>query len=220
MRAQRDMKLIFQRQKYLFKNMGALVPVPIVAMYILTLPLCLAQIKNGRIDTLDVFVSQLSQSVFVTVSVWWVVFGVREYFEADGCEVLFLCNRRAFLPDAVILFMLFAVLAVPFYIVMNVTAGISMFALLRLLLSGIFCFGLVFCLMFLTRSTAVTLMTLFVYTIGGTLTYRDHALFPFCYDLSGATKETCLYYYLPLALMGVLLTVIGQVIISKNKRYN
>lgn len=157
---------------------------------------------------------------FSVLSVWWVIFGVREYFEADGCEVLFLHNRRGFLPDAISFYLLFAVSAAPFYIIMNAVAGISLFAFLRLLLSGIFCFGLVYFLMFLTHSTAITLMTLFIYSLGGMLIYRSHPIFPFCYDLNNATAENCLEFYLPLALIGVLLIAAGQIVISKNTRYH
>ena len=172
------MKLLLQRQKYLIKNMGALMPVPIAAIYVLALPLCIVQSRNGNAEELRSFVSQFSQGVFSVLSVWWVIFGVREYFEADGCEVLFLHNRRGFLPDAILFYLLFAVSAAPFYIIMNAVAGISLFALLRLLLSGIFCFGLVYFLMFLTHSTAITLMTLFIYSLGGMLIYRSHPIFP------------------------------------------
>lgn len=217
MRAQRNMKLLLQRQKYLVKNMGALMPVPIAAIYVLALPLCIVQSRNGNAEELRSFVSQFSQGVFSVLSVWWVIFGVREYFEADGCEVLFLHNRRGFLPDAILFYLLFAVSAAPFYIIMNAVAGISLFALLRLLLSGIFCFGLVYFLMFLTHSTAITLMTLFIYSLGGMLIYRSHPIFPFCYDLNNATAENCLEFYLPLALIGVLLIVAGQIVISKTQ---
>lgn len=78
--------------------MGALMPVPIAAIYVLALPLCIVQSRNGNAEELRSFVSQFSQGVFSVLSVWWVIFGVREYFEADGCEVLFLHNRRGFLP--------------------------------------------------------------------------------------------------------------------------
>ena len=83
MRTQRNMKLLLQRQKYLIKNMGALVPVPIAAIYVLALPLCIVQSRNGNAEELRSFVSQFSQGVFSVLSVWWVIFGVREYFEAD-----------------------------------------------------------------------------------------------------------------------------------------
>ena len=180
-------------------------PVPIAAIYVLALPLCIVQSRNGNAEELRSFVSQFSQGVFSVLSVWWVIFGVREYFEADGCEVLYL---------------LFAVSAAPFYIIMNAVAGISLFALLRLLLSGIFCFGLVYFLMFLTHSTAITLMTLFIYSLGGMLIYRSHPIFPFCYDLNNATAENCLEFYLPLALIGILLIAAGEIVISKNTRYH
>lgn len=211
------MKLLLQRQKYLIKNMGALMPVPIAAIYVLALPLCIVQSRNGNAEELRSFVSQFSQGVFSVISVWWVIFGVREYFEADGCEVLFLHNRCGFLPDAILFYLLFAVSAAPFYIIMNAVAGISLFAFLRLLLSGISCFGLVYFLMFLTHSTAITLMTLFIYSLGGMLIYRSHPIFPFCYDLNSATAKNCLQFYLPLALIGVLLIAAGQIIISKTQ---
>ena len=78
------MKLLLQRQKYLIKNMGALMPVPIAAIYVLALPLCIVQSRNGNAEELRSFVSQFSQGVFSVLSVWWVIFSVREYFEADG----------------------------------------------------------------------------------------------------------------------------------------
>ncbi len=214
------MKLLLQRQKYLFKNMGVLAPVPIAAIYVLSLPLCILQSRTGSAEELSIFVSQFSQGIFAVISVWWVIFGVREYFESDGCEVLFLHNRRGFLPDAITLFVLFSILAVPFYIIMNAVGGISLFAFLRLILSGIFCFGLVYFLMFLTHSTAITLMTLFIYSLGGMLFYRNRPIFPFCYDLNDATEKSCLQFYLPLALIGILLIAAGQIVISKNTRYH
>lgn len=197
--------------------MGALMPVPIAAIYVLALPLRIVQSRNGNAEELCSFVAQFSQGVFAVLSVWWVIFGVREYFEADGCEVLFLHNRRGFLPDAILFYLLFAVSAAPFYIIMNAVAGISLFVFLRLLLSGIFCFGLVYFLMFLTHSTAITLMTLFIYSLGGMLIYRSHPIFPFCYDLNSATAENCLEFYLPLALIGILLIAAGQIVISKTQ---
>lgn len=58
------MKLLLQRQKYLIKNMGALMPVPIAAIYVLALPLCIVQSRNGNAEELRSFVSQFSQGVF------------------------------------------------------------------------------------------------------------------------------------------------------------
>lgn len=78
--------------------MGALMPVPIAAIYVLALPLCIVQSRNGNAEELRSFVSQFSQGVFSVLSVWWVIFGVREYFEADGCEVLFLHTGAASCP--------------------------------------------------------------------------------------------------------------------------
>lgn len=60
--------------------MGALMPVPIAAIYVLALPLCIVQSRNGNAEELRSFVSQFSQGVFSVLSVWWVIFGVREYF--------------------------------------------------------------------------------------------------------------------------------------------
>ena len=40
------MKLLLQRQKYLIKNMGALMPVPIAAIYVLALPLCIVGVNS------------------------------------------------------------------------------------------------------------------------------------------------------------------------------
>lgn len=44
--------------------MGALMPVPIAAIYVLALPLCIVQSRNGNAEELRSFVSQFSQGVF------------------------------------------------------------------------------------------------------------------------------------------------------------
>ena len=223
MRAQRNMKLLLQRQKYLIKNMGALMPVPIAAIYVLALPLCIVQSRNGNAEELRSFVSQFSQGVFSVLSVWWVIFGVREYFEADGCEVLFLHNRRGFLPECNSI--LSAVCCFGGAVLYNHERGCGDIAVCasppaaqRHILFRIGLFSDV--PVSDPFDSHHAFMTLFIYSLGGMLTYRSHPIFPFCYDLNSATAENCLEFYLPLALIGILLIAAGQIVISKNTRYH
>jgi len=93
------------RLRYQLVNLHGMLPVPVFVLYCVVAPLCVMEYyakPSGFYDFLS-----YSQIFIPLLSVWWVLFVLREYLEADGNEVLFLCNKNRFLPESVCLFLLY-----------------------------------------------------------------------------------------------------------------
>lgn len=80
----------------------------------------------------------------------------------------------------------------------------------------VFYFGLSYLLIFLSSSTAITWMTIFLYTVANSVFYKDQAIFPLYYSLDAVSIYSCLEFYLPLMLLGLLFFFLGVYV---NKRW-
>jgi hypothetical protein len=90
---------------------------------------------------------------------------------------------------------------------------------IRILSVCIFYFGLVYFLTFLTKSTTITLMAIILYTLSNIVFTANKLVFPLYYTLEKITLSLYLNVYLPLALVGIALSIIGVVLNKRSLKF-
>lgn len=206
---QRNLKLLFQRLKYHLCNLRWMSLIPIFLIYGVILPLCLFAFHTQKPMTAYFSFSSYTQLFVPALSVFWILFTLREYLEANGNEVLFLYHRKNVAQDTLCLFVLFLFFLLPFYYVASFMFPTVHWDLVKMVLICIFCLGAVYALTFLTRSFVLTWMVLLIYIFFGLMINGNKTNFPFYYSLQTVTASTCKKFYLPLAGIGVVLFILG-----------
>lgn len=199
------------RIRLYLKNMGAFGCVPPVVMD-LVVPVALVSgyLHYGRNSAeLDALAMQLVQTLLPLFSVWWSLFLLRDYVEADGRELLHIAVRKRALREA----------ALPFLIAMaNVLIVLGLGGLLvpvlfteilRILPACVFLFGLSYCLVYLLRSITMALFGVILYTLMNWFILVETPFFPLYMSTYPIDGSQLLTLSLPLTAAGILLTMAG-----------
>ena len=83
------------------------------------------------------------------------------------------------------------------------------FEYIRLMSVGIFYVGMVYFLLYLTKSITPALLTILFYTFGSIIGYREKPIFPLYYQPKTLTLPVYCRYYLPLCILGGALLAVG-----------
>ena len=144
------------------------------------------------------------------MSIWWIVLPMQNYLEDDGCETLFVCKNKVKLADFIIVFLIFYINVAILFLTYSFFADGIPLVFLALFMTSMFLFGLSYCMVFLTKSITITLMTDIIYLLLSVFISSTKNVFPLYIARSdGYTKQTVLSLHLPLAIFGILLTLVG-----------
>lgn len=156
---------------------------------------------------------QTAQTVMPFFSIWWVVFALREYVEADGNELLFVSRGRTKLPDALALFLLYILNMAIVFGVYTAFFPQMKYEFFRVLCVCLFYFGMAYCLLFLTKSLTLTLLAALFYMLAVFVTQEGSgALFLLYATKEAVCRALALRVFLPLGLLGAVLTGAGVVL--------
>lgn len=217
MRTERNITKQIHYIMYQLKGLRFLFFVPFVLIYVVIPLICVPKYFSVGIgEELYRTILEFTQMLIPVMSVWWLIFVFREYIESEGNEILFLYSKRIKLSDATILFFFYVVTILPFYILSCFLFQNFIFELIKMVMICVFYFGLSYLLIFLSSSTAITWMTIFLYTVANSVFYKDQAIFPLYYSLDAVSIYSCLEFYLPLMLLGLLFLFLGVYV---NKRW-
>lgn len=165
---------------------------------------------------------QIAMLLLPPFSVWWNIFVLREYLEADGNDVLFVCSHPCKVWDAGCLFLLYVLnMGLWFGVLAGMLPEMRVgLELLRLLCACVFYFGLVYFLLFFTHSVTITLMAALIYTLANFISNVSNVFFPFYYSPQPVETEQWFTVYLPLALCGLVLTCAGIMLNQYHLKFN
>jgi len=175
--------------------------------------------KEGATDAFHLGTIQFGQWLMPLCSILNVLFVLREYVESPGKEILFVCRNKCKLLDFLFVFLLSLGNIFILFVVYELFWPGLFFEFFRIASVCILFFGITYFLTFLTKTIYMPLMTLLLYTIASIMTYTDRMLFPLYYSNEFVSLPMFVRYYLPFALTGVVLLVIG-VFINKKKHYD
>lgn len=195
------------------KNLRALALAPPLVLNVL-LPFVsyLFYRQEGLGSALYFHVLEFVQYLVPFFSIWWVLFTLREYVEADGNELLFVSRSRGKLPDMLALFALYQLNAALLLCLGGAVLPGMQLEFFRLLCVSVFYFGLVYLLAFLTGSIILTLLAALAYTLLALLAQDAGGLFLQYIRTSPLTLPLLLETYLPLLALGLLLAGAGAAV--------
>lgn len=222
MRIKQYLRLHVQRVVGHMKSLGLLFWVPIAILDVfLPLLLLAGYFKEGISENLQQTFQDFTRMLVPFLSAWWPLFLSKEYLEADGNELLFVCKNRGKLGDFLQAFVLYLCNAALIYAVV-IPLLFPQMALEPVFMLGacIWYFGVFYFLAFLTQSVTINLMVLLLYTLANVLIRSDTVMFPLYYSGYPVEAPVLLMTALPLTAAGVVLILLGTVLNKKKLRFN
>ncbi|MGI6746499.1 MAG: hypothetical protein BWY46_01351 [Firmicutes bacterium ADurb.Bin300] len=216
MRNRKNLTLHVHRIILLLKNTKALFFVPVVITDVFIPILNFVSYRaNGIGDELYNNIIQFSQIFIPFLSVWWVVFILRDFIDSDGNEMLYVNKKRSLLLDFIAVFFIYIINVIILYVFYISFFPNMKYELIKLLLVCIFYFGLMFFTSKLTNSVTITLFILTFYLMANLMIYGLEGVFPLYYTVRAANRQMLLCNSLPLGFTGVILFIIGVKIRKK-----
>lgn len=199
------------RTRLYLKNMGALgwVP-PVVINGLIPAVLVTGSLHYGPgSEELDVLAMQTVQTLMPLFSIWWSLFLLRDYVEADGRELLHIAVRKRALREAVKPFLLAMADILLVLGLGSFLAPVLIFEVVRILPACIFLFGLSYCLVYLLRSISMALFGVILYTLVNWFAPANISVFPLYMSNDPLEPGQLLTLCLPLIAAGFALTLLG-----------
>lgn len=218
-----NIKLVFQRLYFHLKNLHWNFFIPIAVADIFLPFICLISYMSEQTRPLFAqTVMQFSLIIIPVCSIWWVVFINRDYIEGLGNELLFVCKNKIKTLDTFIAFLLFfagSILQFAFYICADSDLK---YEPIKLFCISFFFYCFVQLLTYLTKSIAITLLMVLVYTIGNPLiAYNiDARFFPVFYDILPLTSELLVEKCVPFLIVGMVMLLISVWLNKKKLKFN
>lgn len=221
MRIGRYLKRTIRRVYYETKNAYAIFFLCVAVINVLVpLIVYFSWRKNGTSSTLYHDILQYTQLFLPLFSVMCVPFVLREFVEADGNELLYVCRSRLNLMDAGLITLVFAADTSAVYAGLNRLQPGLWDDWLRLMCVCILYFGMAYFLVFLTRGVTVTLLVLIGYTIANLLIRTETARYPLYYVWNPDKTPSMQDLYVPVVLTGLVLLAAGVLLNRKRLRFN
>lgn len=210
MRNRKLLSLAFERTYLLLKSTGFLFFVPIIIVDIIIPALnAFSYSAHGVGDELYNRILEITQIFIPFLSVWWVIFILREFVDADGCELLYTSKKT---PAKSSIFMAFGiyclnimVLYIPYCLMFKNFA----LELIKILMICIFFFGAALFFSKITGSTSITIFLLVMYMLINLIDFWHEGKFPIYLDSIPADIMTIFTNSMPLALCGIALLLTG-----------
>lgn len=216
MRNRKNLTLHFQRIILMLKSTKALFFVPVVITNVFIPFLNFVSYRaNGISDELYNNIIQFSQIFIPFLSVWWVVFILRDFIDSDGNEMLYVNKKWSLLLDFIAIFFVYIIDVIILYIFYIGFFPNMKYELIKLLSICIFYFGLMFFASRLTNSITITLFILTFYLMANVMIYGLEGVFPLYYTIRAANRQMLLCNSLPLGFTGVILFILGVKIRKK-----
>lgn len=175
--------------------------------------------ETGGSEELYWYIVEYSYLFFPICSIWWPIFILREYLEADGNELLFVNTCRIKAIDIYAVFFIFMLNVVGQYIIFATLFPLMIFEFLRILCCCIMYLGISYTIAFFSKSVTLTLMMMLLYTVI-IITEQDN-YFNFVFFLSTEPISTKIVFEIciPQISLGFLCTGLGCILNAHFQKY-
>ena len=221
MHIKEDITLYLKRTVLHFKSIGILFYIPLLIVNVLIPVIAyLRYQKSGISELLYTDILQYTQWLVPFFSIWWILFVLREYIEADGNELLYVHSDRCKLKDILYIFVIYILDVGLTFTIYTLLFTSMKYEYLKIITVCIFYLGATYFFTYLTNSITITLLISLFYTlvnlVFGTI---GNTCFPMYLSLKKISLERFLSLYLPLAVSGVFLIFIGTLLNKKNLKF-
>lgn len=218
----------FSRLIYHLKSLGKLKLVPLIIIYILTPFMCYLNCradlnvdKEAALRSFQIQFITMEQSFLFFFSVWWIIFILRDYIEADGNELLYVNKSRNKMIDLLYPYIFYLANVFILCTIVSLINGDLRYEFIRIVSISIFYVGMTYMVVYLTRSITITLMVNLVYTLVNISKEGADIIFPYYYDVNnkpltyGAYMSVCL----PLLIVGIFMLIVGTILNKKMLKF-
>ena len=211
------MKMYFNRLYLQLKSIRFMFFVPLIAVHLVIPAFAVATYLTDPAELYD-RILLVSMIIIPVSSVLWSLFILRESIEGKGGELLFIGRGRMKLFDCLIPFIMFYMTVIVQSLIYAFTVDFGFVReIARMFFVCFFFFALCYFFIFITRSVALTLMVLILYTLTCLIFNPGEGAFIFYNTLVYYDKEAFIGMSLPLFALSVAFVTAGVVL---NKKYN
>jgi len=204
-----------QRAALLFKSIGWTAVAPIVITdLILPVLHMLSYRKNGISENLYSSILHLTQVFLPFCSVWWVIFMLRNFVEADGREVLSVNRYKHSPSDALILFAIYIGNLVLLYGCYTILFPRMALEFVKMFLICFFFFGVTYLFAKISGSMIVMVLLDAFLVIANFVFGGKYDAFPLYFSLESISGQLLLARYLPFGILGIVF-IMGSRLMQK-----
>ncbi len=195
----------------LIKSIGIMRFVPLIAIDVFALGLILLS-GFGRETPEETVLDFLlvSQFFFPVFSIWWSVFILREFTDANGSELIYTICHRSLLAYIIKPFLILLLNVAALLGICTAFCNIFIWEFARILSVCIFYFGMIYCVSMFSRSTSISLFAIIIYTLVCMVFRGEEPSFPLYMSQWMIQADSILKVCLPLLIFGIILVVAGR----------
>lgn len=213
------LKALCKRICFEMKSLGLLLIAPLIFVHLL-LPLASYILSRNNPDEYLSYIIMLGMLIVPVSSIMWGLFILKENVEGNGNELLYIGNNKIKLLDFLIPFALFCLTVTVHFGIYIYFVKAMLLELIRLLGICFLYFGATYLLVFLTKSTSLSLMTLIIYTIVAFLFSSKPNNFILYMNLTPFEAEQITSNTVPQIILGLLFTFGGLMLNKRFHRFN
>lgn len=210
-----NIKATFKRSLLHLKNLKFFILIPIILLDVI-LPILFKMVYNTYgAEDFYIFANEIGMPIIPISTVLICLLSMKDYVGEIGVEILYVNKNRVKVWDFLLLLIYplinVAIIAVIVGIIDPMT--IPMFAAMAL--TSVFLFGLGYFLLYYLKSLTAVIMIELLYIVVSLILYASGRDFFPMYAKSSIYSDDLLPYYLPLAVIGIILCILGVI---KNKK--
>lgn len=202
----------------LIKSIGIMRFVPLIAINVFALGLILLSGFGRKMqeETMMDFLL-VSQFFFPVFSVWWSVFILREFTDANGSELIYTICRRSLLAYILLPFLILLLNIAVILGICTAFCSIFIWEFIRIICVCVFYFGLIYSVSMFSRSTSVSLFSIIIYTLVCTVFRGEKPSFPLYMSQWIIDSDDIFKVCIPLLIFGIILVAAGR--LSEKRLY-
>lgn len=214
----RSLKFFLLRIFYDLRNIKWMFWLPLIMLNLMIPLINYHTYRTNYPESVTVIPGDLHEVMLIAaplLSVWWLLFVMREYVEGEGCEVLYVCRAHNKLPEALGVFMLYIADICILYIFYIRFEDKMKLSLCMLLCVCVMMFGLVYLLLQVTRTMTVPLLAVMMYCMASILFVKTKDVFLLYNIRAIPTWEIIKSNYSPMLIVGFVFLLLGILVSRK-----
>lgn len=203
------------KTKLLLKNIGGLRFFPILVLDIIVPILIIINVLHP--ENMESNLLTIISYIFPFISVWFSLFVMREFIEAEGKEIYYMLGKISIIKEAFKFYLIVFFNVLLLLLVICAIIPEFVFEIIRIAVACLFYFSIVYFVSMITKSTSIALFIIILYTLVNVI-FKTHNIQFLMYTTTYVIDKSQLFELcFPLLIFSILLIVIGKII---EKRIN
>ncbi len=197
-----------RREFLLLKNLKSMLFIPLILINAVLPVIALYSYKTYDINKAEYILTSLTTIIAPLTSVWWTVFILKIFIETKGNEIFFVRKKNIF-AEIFFPFFIFQANTILTIYVLSRTCSCMKDLIWIMPIVSFFLFGLAYFTSFLSGSITITILINIVYILVNQIVITVKPQ-PFIFtSVIGVADESVKTALIPIAISGIILTVLG-----------